>query len=204
MAKAKKGKKKVVPVKKAKATSGKSVKSAAPKAAKKVAKIVAKAKPAKKPAKKSGAKSPVKVISKGTSKATVAKSASKVALKKSAPKVLADSKSAKTRTTSPKAPSDWSSYLTPLDDRVLVEMTSSERVTPGGLFIPDTAEVSGNFEGKVVAVGRGHVDKKGKLKPLELKVGDQVLLSQWAGSEVELEGQKLRLVRESEVLGTVA
>ncbi|MBX3016661.1 MAG: co-chaperone GroES [Bdellovibrionaceae bacterium] len=93
--------------------------------------------------------------------------------------------------------------LTPLDDRVLVLVEAGERVTPGGLFIPDTASMTGNHRGTVVSVGSGHRTKKGQLRPLELKVGDQVLFSEYAGTEVSLENQNFKILRETDILGLV-
>ncbi|NUM57102.1 MAG: co-chaperone GroES [Bdellovibrionaceae bacterium] len=94
--------------------------------------------------------------------------------------------------------------LTPLDDRILVQIKEEERMTPGGLYIPDTvSDVSGNFKGTVVAVGRGHMNKKGKIKPLDVKPGDVVVFSQFSGSKVDVQGQTVMFLRESDVLGVV-
>lgn len=162
------------------------------------------------------AKAKLKSKSKAKLKAVSSKPAKKSAAKKSAPKKVAKAKKA----SAPKgatvhsladaykkkktAHRDWSQIISPLDDRVLVQiMKDEERMTPGGLYIPDTAQVTGNFQASVVAVGRGHRDKKGRIRPLELKVGDRVLIGEYAGSIVEIDGEKLQIVRESEVLGTV-
>lgn len=93
--------------------------------------------------------------------------------------------------------------LQPLQNRIVIEIETQEKMTPGGLYIPDTAQMTGNFKGRVIAVGSGHVSKKGKLRPLELKVGDQVLFSEWAGDKLELNGKSVRILRESDVLGLV-
>ena len=78
----------------------------------------------------------------------------------------------------------------------------SVRKTAGGLFIPDTvSETAGYFRGQVVAIGRGHMNAKGKVKPMDVEVGDQVLFDRYVGTNVELAGQKVVIVRESEVLG---
>ena len=76
-------------------------------------------------------------------------------------------------------------------------------MTAGGLYIPDTAQVAGNQKGTVLAVGSGHVSKKGKKRPLELKVGDQVVFAEWAGDKLEWNGKPVRILRESDVLGLV-
>lgn len=99
---------------------------------------------------------------------------------------------------------DFNNWVTPLDDRILVQTVAEERMTPGGLYIPDTvADVSGNFQGLVVAVGRGHLDKKGKIRPLDVKKGDKVVFSQFSGSKVDYQGESVLFLRESDVLGIV-
>lgn len=98
---------------------------------------------------------------------------------------------------------DWTQIVSPLDDRVLIQVESTEMRTPGGLYIPETANINGNYQGAVVAVGRGHRDKKGRVRPLDVQVGDQVLFGQYAGSTIEIDGEELKIVRESEILGTV-
>ena len=96
----------------------------------------------------------------------------------------------------------YKSFLKPLDDRMVVVVGEGEKITPGGLYIPDTVtDVSGNFKGKVMAIGRGHMNKKGKVKPLDVSVGDQVVFSQFSGSKVDIEGGKVMVIRESDVLG---
>ncbi len=115
---------------------------------------------------------------------------------KAAPKAKAQSKPAAKAV-------NFSHVLTPLDDRILVEIVKSEKMTPGGLYIPDTAEVSGNFKAQVLAVGRGARDKKGRLRPLDVKVGDTVLVTEYAGTPAKVMERDLRILRESEVLGII-
>jgi chaperonin GroES len=103
-----------------------------------------------------------------------------------------------------KANVSWENFLTPLDDRLLVEIASGERMTAGGLYIPDTAaDLSGNFKGKVVVAGRGHRDDKGRVRPMDVRTGDTVLFSEDAGTRLNLMGQEILLLRESDVLGIV-
>lgn len=103
----------------------------------------------------------------------------------------------------PKAVS-FKNFLTPLDDRLLVKVSDMERKTAGGLYIPDTvADVSGNLEGVVIAAGRGHRDNKGRLRPLDVKVGDRVIFSSYTGNKIELQGQSVVILREAEVMGVV-
>jgi chaperonin GroES len=99
-------------------------------------------------------------------------------------------------------PMDWAEFVTPLDDRMVVEISSAERMTAGGLYIPDSvADASGNFKGKVVIAGRGHRDDKGRIRPMDVRRGDTILFAQYAGSKVELMGKEVVILRESEVLG---
>jgi chaperonin GroES len=91
----------------------------------------------------------------------------------------------------------------PLDDRVLVEAISGERVTAGGLIIPDTVAIQGNKKGNVVAVGRGHRDNKGRILPMDVTPGDVVLYSEHSGSKIQIGNKSLLVLRESEILGVV-
>lgn len=192
---------------------------------KKAAKPVAKAKTAAKSAAKSKAKPKTaakgKVKSSGSAKSKATAKLKSAMKPKSAAKPKSASKSKPTASASSKTPAAksnakptakptsakptaWADLLTPLDDRVLVHIENpTERVTAGGLFIPDTAQVEGNNRGIVVSVGPGHRDTKGRFRPIELKVGDQVLFAQFSGTEIELENQNFKILRETDVLGTV-
>ena len=97
---------------------------------------------------------------------------------------------------------DLTKFLTPLDDRLIVQLTERAKKTAGGLFIPDTvASVSGNLEGHVIATGRGHRDKKGRIRPLDVTVGDRILFPQYAGSKIDIQGADVVILRESDVMG---
>jgi chaperonin GroES len=99
---------------------------------------------------------------------------------------------------------DVGGFLTPLDDRVIVQVSGSDRMTAGGLYIPDTvADTSGNLQGLVLSVGRGRRDKKGRVHPMDLKVGDKVLFSEYSGSKIKVQETDLLILRESDVLGVV-
>lgn len=143
------------------------------------------------------AKSKVKVKAKPKVKAKVkAKIASKVKPKVSQPQ----KKAPKQATTN-----NIEKLLTPLDDRIVVQLSGVERKTAGGLIIPDTvADVSGNLKGKVVAVGRGHLNKKGKIKPMDVKLGDEVVFSEFSGNKIKLGQSDFVILREVDVLGTVS
>lgn len=88
----------------------------------------------------------------------------------------------------------------PLDDRIVIERVIGEEKTPGGLYIPDSAQEKPTT-GRVVAVGRGHRDAKGRIRPCDVKIGDTVLFTAWSGSEIELEGVKYVIMREPDLLG---
>ena len=89
----------------------------------------------------------------------------------------------------------------PLRDRILVErIDESEQRTVGGLIIPDTAREKPQ-QGRVVAIGKGRVNDKGEVFPLDVKVGETVLFGKYAGTEIKLEGKEYLIVREDEVLG---
>lgn len=89
--------------------------------------------------------------------------------------------------------------IKPLHDQVLVKRVSSEEKTPGGIIIPDTAKEKPQ-EGEIVAVGPGKTDRDGKRIPMEVKVGDRVLFSRYAGTEVKIDGEEHLMMREDDIL----
>ena len=92
--------------------------------------------------------------------------------------------------------------IRPLQDRILVKRVEEEEKTSGGIIIPDTAKEK-PMEGKVVAVGKGKVSEDGKVMPLDVKKGDRVLFSKYAGTEVKIGGQEHLIIREEDVLGVI-
>ena len=92
--------------------------------------------------------------------------------------------------------------IRPLQDRILVKRIAEEETTKGGIIIPDTAKEKPS-EGKVIAVGKGKVSDDGKVHPLDVKKGDRVLFSKYAGTEVQVEGDEHIIIREDDVLGIV-
>ena len=90
----------------------------------------------------------------------------------------------------------------PLHDRVLVKRMDPEEKVKGGIIIPDTAKEK-PLEGKVVAIGAGRLDDNGKRIPLEVKVGDRILVGKYAGTEIKIEDVEHVIVREEEVLGVI-
>ncbi|MBO9666385.1 MAG: co-chaperone GroES [Bdellovibrio sp.] len=192
-----------------------------------VKKVVKKSAPAKKsvskaPAKKKAApvKKTVKKAVKKTApkkaapkkvapKKVVKKAAAKAPAKKTAPpkaaKVSAPVKQHLVKQAAPKKIVDLSNFVTPLDDRVIVQTSGADKMTAGGLYIPDTvADVSGNLHGTVVAVGRGHMSKKGHLRPMDVQVGDNVVFSEYSGAKIKIQNEDLIILRESEVMGVVS
>jgi chaperonin GroES len=91
----------------------------------------------------------------------------------------------------------------PLHDRVLVKRVEPEEKVKGGIIIPDTAKEK-PLEGKVVAVGSGRLDENGKRIPLEVTVGDRVLVGKYAGTEIKIDEVEHVIVREDEVLGVIS
>ncbi|MDE6095746.1 MAG: co-chaperone GroES [Muribaculaceae bacterium] len=87
--------------------------------------------------------------------------------------------------------------IRPLADRVLIEPTAAEEVTLGGIIIPDSAKEK-PLRGKVLAVGNGTKDEE-----MILKVGDEVLYGKYAGTEIEFEGTKFIMMRQSDVLAVI-
>jgi chaperonin GroES len=92
--------------------------------------------------------------------------------------------------------------IRPLNDRVLVLRIEEEKKTSGGIVIPDTAKEK-PMEGKVVAVGPGKVDDKGKRIPMEVKKNDHVLFDKYAGNEIKIDEVEHLIMREDDILAIV-
>ena len=90
----------------------------------------------------------------------------------------------------------------PLHDRVVVRRLEGEEKSKGGIIIPDTAKEKPQ-EGEVIAVGPGARDEAGKLIPLDVRAGDQILFGKWSGTEVKIDGQEYLIMKESDVMGIV-
>ena len=185
----------------------KEVKKAAPKsAAKSAVKAATKTKAVAKTKAATKAKAAAKTKKQPAAKLAVkSKPAAKfAALAKAQPKAVAkqpaklDVKAASAKLTMIKG--GKSAFLMPLVARLLVEKLVASDRTPGGLFIPDMAQERPT-KGKVIAVGKGHRDAKGRIRPLDVKVGDVVLFTQWSGSEIELDGSTFLIMRETDLLG---
>jgi len=89
-----------------------------------------------------------------------------------------------------------------LGDRVLVKVSQSEEKTAGGILLPDTAKEKPQI-GEVVAVGPGKRDEDGKRQPVEVNVGDKVLYSKYAGTELKIGSEEYVLLAEKDILATV-
>lgn len=92
--------------------------------------------------------------------------------------------------------------IRPLGDRVVIEAVAKEETTASGIVLPDSAKEKPQ-EGKVVAVGSGAL-KDGERIPLEVQVGDRIIFSKYAGTEVKYEGKELLILRESDILAVLA
>jgi Co-chaperonin GroES (HSP10) len=92
--------------------------------------------------------------------------------------------------------------FTPLHDRVLVRRVESDEKTKGGLIIPDSAKEK-PAEGVVVAVGAGAKDEDGERIAMDVKAGDRILFGKWSGTEVQVDGEDLLIMKESDILGII-
>lgn len=90
----------------------------------------------------------------------------------------------------------------PLHDRVIVRRLEEEEKTAGGIIIPDTAKEK-PIQGEVIAVGNGKILEDGKVRPLDVKPGDRVIFSKYAGTEIKLDGKEYLMMREDDILGVI-
>ena len=89
--------------------------------------------------------------------------------------------------------------IEPLQDRVVIKPLPKEEVSKGGIVLPDTAKEKPQ-EGKIIAVGPGKLSEDGKRMAMEVKVGDKVIYSKYAGTEYKLDDEELVIMRESDIL----
>ena len=92
--------------------------------------------------------------------------------------------------------------LKPLGNRVVVEPIEMEEMTSGGIVLPETAKEKPQ-KGKVLSIGPGERDEKGARVPMDVKAGDVVLYAKYAGTEIKVEGKKLLILKESDLLAIV-
>ena len=92
--------------------------------------------------------------------------------------------------------------LKPLGGRVIVEPIEQEEMTAGGIFLPETAKEKPQ-EGKILAAGPGERDEDGERIPMEVQVGDKVLYAKYSGTEIKMDGKKVLILRESDILAVI-
>jgi len=92
--------------------------------------------------------------------------------------------------------------IRPLHDRVVIKRMEEERMSAGGIVIPDSATEK-PVRGKIVAVGNGKVSDKGDVRPLDVKVGDVVLFGKFAGTEIKVDGEELLVMREDDLVAVI-
>jgi Co-chaperonin GroES (HSP10) len=92
--------------------------------------------------------------------------------------------------------------LRPLHDRVILKRMEEERKSPGGIVIPDSAAEK-PIRGQVTAIGKGKILDNGEIRPLDVKVGDQVLFGKYSGTEVKIDGQDYLVMREEDIMAII-
>ena len=92
--------------------------------------------------------------------------------------------------------------LKPLDDRVVVQALEAEETTAGGIVLPDAAKEKPQ-RGNVIAVGPGRLLDSGERVAVSVKVGDQVLFGKYGGTDIEVEGEEVKILRESDILAKI-
>ena len=92
--------------------------------------------------------------------------------------------------------------LRPLHDRVIVKRLEEERKTASGIVIPDTVAEKPD-QGEILAIGNGKVGDDGKVRPLDVKVGDRVLFGKYSGQAVKVDGDELLVMREEDIMAVV-
>ena len=92
--------------------------------------------------------------------------------------------------------------IRPLHDRIIVKRLEEERKTASGIVIPDTAAEKPD-QGEVLAIGKGRLLEDGKVRPLDLKVGDKILFGKYSGQSVKVKGEELLVMREEDVMGVL-
>jgi chaperonin GroES len=93
--------------------------------------------------------------------------------------------------------------IRPLHDRVVVERLDEESKSAGGIVIPDSAAEKPD-QGEVIAVGKGKILEDGKVRPLDVKVGDRILFGKFSGQTVKIENTEYLVMREDDIMGVVA
>ncbi|HET9032128.1 MAG TPA: co-chaperone GroES [Dokdonella sp.] len=92
--------------------------------------------------------------------------------------------------------------LRPLHDRVILKRLEEEKISAGGIVIPDSAAEK-PIRGEVVAAGTGKILEDGKVRPIAVKVGDKVLFGKYSGTEVKVDGEELLVMREEDIVAVI-
>jgi chaperonin GroES len=92
--------------------------------------------------------------------------------------------------------------IRPLNDRVVVKRMEEEQKTAGGIIIPDTAKEK-PIQGEIIAAGNGRIMEDGSRRALDVKKGDRILFSKYAGNEITVEGQEVLIMREDDILAII-
>ncbi len=92
--------------------------------------------------------------------------------------------------------------IRPLHDRVVIKRMEEERTSAGGIVIPDSATEK-PARGSIVAVGNGKVAENGDVRPLDVKVGDEVLFGKYSGTELKVDGEDVLVMREDDIMAVV-
>ena len=92
--------------------------------------------------------------------------------------------------------------IRPLHDRVVVRRMPEERTSAGGIVLPDSATEK-PIQGEVIAVGKGKILDNGKMRPLDVKVGDRVLFGKYSGTEVKVSGEEMVVMREGDIMAVI-
>jgi len=92
--------------------------------------------------------------------------------------------------------------IRPLHDRVLVRRMEEETVSAGGIVLPGSAAEKPN-RGEILAAGKGKILENGEVRPMDVKVGDQVLFGQYSGTAVKVDGEELLMMREEDIMGVI-
>ena len=95
------------------------------------------------------------------------------------------------------------SKIRPLRDRVVIKRIEEERTSAGGIVIPDSANSEKPTRGKVAFVGNGEILEGGKVRPLDVKVGDEVLFGKYTGTEVKIDDEEYVIMREDDILAVI-
>ncbi|MBK46674.1 MAG: co-chaperone GroES [Gammaproteobacteria bacterium] len=92
--------------------------------------------------------------------------------------------------------------IRPLHDRVIVRRMEEEKKSPGGIVIPDSATEK-PIKGEVLAIGKGKILESGDVRPLDVKVGDMILFGKYSGTEVNVDGEELLVMREDDITAII-